>query len=153
LRLYVNGQQVAVTDYQSDLKASTVDFLSIGARHDTNIVDEVTSIVIDPTTPNYMGGLVDELAVWNRALPANEIAKIYTAGSQGKDLSTVIIDKPVAVPPTVAIAKSTAGSVITFVGTLQSADTITGAWTDVAGATSPYTAPATGTQKFFRTKQ
>lgn len=38
-------------------------------------------------------------------------------------------------------------------GTLQSADDITGPWTDVAGATSPRTVPITGARKFYRLKQ
>ena len=33
---------------------------------------------------------------------------------------------------------------------LQSADTINGTWTPVAGATAPYSAPATGPAKFYR---
>ena len=37
-------------------------------------------------------------------------------------------------------------------GTLEEAPKITGPWTPVA-ATSPYTAPTTGAQKFFRTAQ
>ena len=154
LRLYVDGKQVAVTDYQSDLKVSTVDFLSIGVRHDTNIVDDVTSIIIDAATPNYMGGMIDDLAVWNRAVTADEMLAIYTAGKAGKDLSTVVETKPVITPttPTLTAVKSTAGLVITYTGTLQSADSITGTWTDVQGAASPFTAPTTGTQKYYRTK-
>jgi hypothetical protein len=149
LRLYVDGQQVAVTDYLSDLKQSTVDFLSIGARHDTNDVPE---IIID-ATPNYFGGQMDELAIWNRALPADEIAKVYAAGKAGKALTTVVLTKPVTVPPTLSAVKETAGLTITYTGTLQSADTITGQWSDVTGAASPYVAPVTGAQKYFRTKQ
>ena len=34
--------------------------------------------------------------------------------------------------------------------TLQSATTVTGAWTAVPSATSPYTAPITGTQGYYR---
>lgn len=34
--------------------------------------------------------------------------------------------------------------------TLQSADTVDGPWTSIAGATSPYPTPADGPQKFFR---
>jgi hypothetical protein len=36
------------------------------------------------------------------------------------------------------------------VGNLQSASSLIGPWTDVAGATSPYTNSPTGTQEFFR---
>jgi hypothetical protein len=37
--------------------------------------------------------------------------------------------------------------------TLQSADAVTGPWNNVAGATSPYSIPASGTQKYFRLVQ
>jgi hypothetical protein len=38
-------------------------------------------------------------------------------------------------------------------GTLQNAASVTGTWTDVAGAASPYTTAASGTEKYFRLKQ
>ncbi len=38
-------------------------------------------------------------------------------------------------------------------GTLQSAPKVTGDYTDVPGASSPYVTPATGTQMFFRVRQ
>jgi hypothetical protein len=34
--------------------------------------------------------------------------------------------------------------------TLQNADSLDGPWTSLEGATSPYTTPADGTQKFYR---
>jgi hypothetical protein len=42
---------------------------------------------------------------------------------------------------------------ITFTGGLEAADSITGPWSDVTGATSPYTVNTSGTMKFYRTKQ
>jgi len=56
--------------------------------------------------------------------------------------------------PTVKISKTADGKIqIEFTGTLQSADEITGPWTDVQGATSPYIVTPTGKQKFYRAKQ
>ena len=53
-------------------------------------------------------------------------------------------------PPTIAIARSGAITTITFTGKLQSAATVAGPYTEVTGATSPYTVPgATGTA-FYR---
>jgi len=37
-----------------------------------------------------------------------------------------------------------------FQGTLQEASTVNGAWSDVSGATSPYTVTTTGDKKFYR---
>lgn len=56
-----------------------------------------------------------------------------------------------AVTPTLGIAKDGTGKVtITYTGTLQSAATVNGPYTDVAGAASPYTPAATG---YFRARQ
>jgi hypothetical protein len=55
--------------------------------------------------------------------------------------------------PTLALARTATGLTLTFTGTLQSADAITGPWADVAGATSPRTETFTGTGKFYRAKQ
>jgi hypothetical protein len=58
-----------------------------------------------------------------------------------------------SVPPTISIQANTAGVVITYTGTLVSADTLGGAFTPVAGASSPYTVPPATTQKFYRASQ
>ena len=62
----------------------------------------------------------------------------------------------VAAPATgskITFAKTASNLVITYTGTLQSADTITGTFTDVAGATSPDSATTSAGTKFFRAKQ
>jgi hypothetical protein len=57
-------------------------------------------------------------------------------------------------PPTLSIAAAAGQVQITWsAGTLQSAATITGTWTDVSGAASPYQVSPEGTQKFYRVKQ
>ena len=52
----------------------------------------------------------------------------------------------------ISIARTATGVTITFQGTLQEAASITGPFTDVAGATSPATIPFSGNAKFFRSK-
>jgi hypothetical protein len=55
--------------------------------------------------------------------------------------------------PTISISQSGANVVLTFTGTLQSADKVTGPWSDVAGATSPKTVPVSqAAMKFYRAK-
>lgn len=54
--------------------------------------------------------------------------------------------------PIIGIAKSAGNVVITYTGTLQAADAVTGPWSDVAGS-SPQTIPATAAQKFYRAKR
>jgi hypothetical protein len=54
--------------------------------------------------------------------------------------------------PTLAISRTANGVTVTFTGMLQSADTITGPWTDVPG-TSPITASPAPGMKWYRAKQ
>lgn len=53
--------------------------------------------------------------------------------------------------PEIAIARNGASTVITFKGTLQKAASITGPFTDVAGATSPLTVTTSDAAAFYRT--
>jgi hypothetical protein len=54
--------------------------------------------------------------------------------------------------PTLKIATTASGVTLTFTGSLQSADAVTGPWADLAGA-SPMTVPTSGSMKFYRAKQ
>lgn len=55
-----------------------------------------------------------------------------------------------ATPPAIQIAGAQPNVTITFTGTLQSAPTLPGTFTAVAGATSPYKVPLTGNGQFYR---
>jgi hypothetical protein len=44
------------------------------------------------------------------------------------------------------------GLTITYQGTLESADSLSGPWSNVTGATSPYVVTPGSPQKFFRAK-
>jgi hypothetical protein len=63
--------------------------------------------------------------------------------------------QPSAAPPDIALARDASGAIkITFTGTLQASDTVDGDFTDVVGATNPYTVDTlTDRMKFFRTKR
>jgi Concanavalin A-like lectin/glucanases superfamily len=82
---------------------------------------------------NPFSGSIDDVAVYNKALTPAQIQSHFlntthlTATESGK---------------TIVISWS--------VGTLQSATVVTGPYTDVAGATSPYTNVISGAQMFFR---
>jgi hypothetical protein len=52
-------------------------------------------------------------------------------------------------PPAITITKSATGLTITFEGTLQSATSVTGPYTPVAGATSPFTVTQDAPAKFY----
>jgi hypothetical protein len=55
-----------------------------------------------------------------------------------------------APPPEISVSRTATGVQITYTGTLYSAPTITGAFGPVAGATSPYTIPASTVEAYFR---
>jgi hypothetical protein len=53
--------------------------------------------------------------------------------------------------PAISVARDATGKVvITYEGKLQGSDTVNGAYTDVVGATSPYTVTTSGGAKFYR---
>ncbi|MCC6235245.1 MAG: Ig-like domain-containing protein, partial [Verrucomicrobiales bacterium] len=54
---------------------------------------------------------------------------------------------------TVSVGRDGANLKITFTGTLESADSVSGPWSAVAGATSPATITPSGAGKFYRTRQ
>ena len=105
-----------------------------------------------------MHGLIDDFAVFATGLSAADAAKL-AAGTSPKDMTSAKLlaywdFNSVAAPvvPTLSASRTATGLTITFTGTLQSADTITGTFTDVAGAASPYAVTSATGQKFFRTK-
>lgn len=77
---------------------------------------------------------------------------VGVGGTQRAPINAVQLVTPsgllVVVTPTVSIS----GGTVTFTGTLQQADAVKGPYTDVPGATSPYTVPLTGSQKFYRAR-
>jgi len=84
---------------------------------------------------NNFGGVVDEVAIYNTALSAAQVASHYSA----------------ACPLT--ITRSGGNVTVSWCsGTLQAAGTVNGTYTNVAGANAPsFTQPATGTT-YFRVK-
>jgi len=61
-------------------------------------------------------------------------------------------EKASIVAPTIAISREGARAKITFSGTLQSADAVSGLWNDLVNAASPYYQDMAGTQRFYRTR-
>jgi hypothetical protein len=63
----------------------------------------------------------------------------------------VVVGGAAPVTPTLGVAVAAGKVTLTYVGTLQSADTVNGTYSDVAGAASPFTVTATS-NKFYRTR-
>jgi hypothetical protein len=89
-----------------------------------------------------LAGSIDEPAIYSKALTATQVAAHYAAASSSSSGA-------------VRIAISLSGNTVTLTwpsGTLQKAESITGNFTDVNPATSPYPVPANGTKEFYRVK-
>src|SRR5687767_15180087 len=55
--------------------------------------------------------------------------------------------------PTIAISREGVRVKITFAGTLQSADAVSGPWNSVSNATSPFEENPASLQRFYRTRE
>lgn len=120
-------------------------------------------IAADSGGGNRMHAVIDDFAVYSKALTEANVTALKGGG------------KPTALPASAGLVAywdfnsllategakfskiSIAAGNITMEwtggGVLQRADSVTGPWTDVAGATSPRTVSATGTGGFYRIKQ
>ena len=94
-----------------------------------------SNIAIEATTDNGLGAGAPARA------PINAIQLVASSGGGGGGGSAI------------DITRSATGVTITFEGTLQSSDSVTGPYTDVAGATSPADIPLSGAAQFFRSSQ
>ena len=148
MRLYIDGAQVASTDYISAINTPDIPFLSFGAWVDK---DETGVIIADPNNPNFLAGQLDDVGLWTRGLSAEEVKKIYDAGKAKQSLSTVTLTPPVTQPGTLGIKVAGSNVTITWdVGVLQTAPSAAGPWTDATG-NGTVTEAATEAAKFYRT--
>jgi Concanavalin A-like lectin/glucanases superfamily/Immunoglobulin I-set domain len=90
----------------------------------------------------YRGGM-ENVAFYSNALSSSQILNHYQVGSTGVP----------ATPPIMWIQQSGSNVVVSWTsGFLQKAISVTGPWTDVTNAVSPYTVGATNPALFFRSK-
>jgi hypothetical protein len=90
---------------------------------------------------NFWHGGVSHVAIYNYALTASQIINHYQVGST-----------PPA-PPIMSIQSSGSSVIVSWTsGSLQAAPAVTGPWTGVTNAVSPYTVGATNSALFFRAK-
>lgn len=88
-------------------------------------------------TTRVFNGIIDEVALYMRTLSLSEIEQLYVAGGY-------------PLPVTLTIQPAGANVIITWPqGTLMEATNILGPWT-TNSASSPYTTPASGNNKFYR---
>jgi hypothetical protein len=92
---------------------------------------------------------IDELGVWNRAITPLEAEGIFSAGYNSVSFNGG------AAPITLAVSSVTNGTfqLSWSSGTLQSATNLLGPWSDVAGATPPFSTNTAEPSLFFRVAQ
>ena len=79
IRLYRNGTQVASTAYSGTWFTPQPAPMGIGVK--------LNGAIADTGAPGYWDGLIDDLALWNRALSAAEVFNLYAAGAAGQDIT------------------------------------------------------------------
>jgi hypothetical protein len=86
-------------------------------------------------------GSIDEFRIYPGALPAYQIAQNFVNGPE-----------VVAAAPNLHISNSGGGTVTLtwYTGTLRSSTSLSGPWTPVGSASSPYTTSALGSQNYYR---
>lgn len=99
-------------------------------------------------TGNHFEGAIDAVAIFNKAIPGDRVEEHFRAGREGGSIA-----EPPVGDPTISIANDGGNIGITYEGTLQSADSVTGPYSDVAGASSPFSVTADAPQKFYRAVQ
>jgi len=127
---YANNQLVFSTT------VSAVSFVPNGLNGDPAVAGGPTTIAIrsDGVFGQWDGG-VDDVAIYNYVLSPSQI--------QNHFLNTTHL----------TIASSGGNTVVTWpAGTLQSATNVTGTYTNVPGATSPFTNSTAGPQLYYRVK-
>ena len=123
-RLYVDGDHVGVLAGNFELAG---EGKVMGARINAN------------TDPMGEGSVMHKWATYNNALTDEQIAELAAAASGGD-------------APTISVVNNGDGTVtVTFEGTLQSAPTVNGPWSDLGGA-SPLTIPADQAAQFGRAR-
>jgi chitodextrinase len=93
-------------------------------------------------TGNFFNGQIDEVAIFDKAIPAERIAAHYQAGKEGEP------------PPTLSISLSSGQVTIGWdlPSVLEEALAVTGPWATSANQANPQTRMATGTM-FFRLRR
>ena len=140
LLLYVNGKLVDEEGGVGQLYSHGNDAGIGGINAGTIFHDEIADGTL-LTDSYFFNGTIDEVAQYNLVLNAEQVASHFELGSTGADNEEA---------PAISISRNADGTVtVTFDGTLQSAPTVNGPWTDVPGE-SPINLSPEQAQQFGR---
>ena len=139
---YTSGQ-VVISGFASDPGFSDPSGLASGVSY--------SSGVLSYTFNQYRAA---ELVVTftNLAASAGRTLSLHTDGNAGSQIALTRINYALSLNPvTLSLAKVDGSIVLTWpLGTLQQSGSVSGTYTNMAGATSPYTNMVLQTQSFFR---
>jgi len=126
----------------------STDGVNWTAQGSTTLTDQQAEMFVGPflavETGNVWNGV--DHAVWTS--PFNPVYdRLFVA--QFRNFGDVVAVLP---PPTLSVSRSGGNIIITYTGVLQSSTIVTGSYTDVVGATSPYSTPATGPERYYRAR-
>ena len=108
----------------------------------------------------FFTGALDEIAIWNRILRPDEVATLASGAPLSLPTDGGTVTPPLPPIPDTGNPGDISGiertsdttATIEYTGTLQSADTVSGPYSDVAGATSPFTVNLENAPKFYRAR-
>ena len=131
-----------VTTYLDGYAVDTELFARIG-----DLDKGATLIGQTPVHSNSSEADIDDVSVWQRVLSPVEVGAIYTAGNT---YGAGVASQPVPIQ----IQHTGSGYQLNWRGgILQSANTVTGPYTDVGGATTPYNLVPSAGREFYRLRQ
>ena len=128
LRWYSNNRLVLTLDRKA------IGFIPNGINGDPTVAGGPITLATrsDGAFADWDGG-IDDVAIYNYTLTPSQIQNHFLNSTK------------------LSIVKSGGNVVVTWpVGTLQAAPAVSGTYTNVPGATSPYTNAISGSQKYFR---
>jgi hypothetical protein len=120
------------------------------------------AIILDTTLAQWtftflIGGVVAQPATASGGVPAFNQINYVTIGTIGDPVvvQDFLLTEEVPAPsPSIIISVSGGQTIVTWsAGILQSASQVNGPWSEVNGATSPYTVSLIGQKQYFRAKQ
>jgi Concanavalin A-like lectin/glucanases superfamily len=167
LRLYVNGELKAASDYAGSLNnVDVIKWLSVGATLRDNQLDDtqdppvtvqIDPPILDPDNGQVWGGLIDDVAVWARSLDGTEVRAIYTGGQGGQNAAAVaspLPDGEQTSAPELSAARDGNVLVLTYSGgTLVASDDVDGPYADVTGASSPQRVTMDQAARFYQVRR
>ncbi|MBI4662330.1 MAG: hypothetical protein HY735_26210 [Verrucomicrobia bacterium] len=145
---YLNGQKINMPGNEN-LKVGQLyahgDNAGLGGINQNTVYHDQNRTVANG---DYFDGSIDEFAIYSKVLSASRILAHYNQGLISVPLETAGADLRIT-----AIRTAAGNLTIEWTGggLLQSAEAVTGPYSTVAGATSPFTEPiAAGKSKFYR---